>query len=243
MTCRAVLIIVTTSLVCGCHHDAPEETATETAVVVQVEPARSGPVREVIAASGVVTAAPGAELVVTAPEAARIAELPEGRRGSGQGWRPAGALRNSVADGRRRVQPCRDRAGASPCRKRQGGRLARRRIVRARGRRAKGSRGRRARVARGERGAGAGAERERRRQRAGEADGRPRDISWRRRQANAQPRRHGRARVERSDSPRDRSVAPRDRRGRSSGHARSDCGRRAGAHHRPWQPTNLSTRP
>ena len=44
---------------------------------MQVEAARSGPVREVIAATGVVTAAPGAELVVTAPEAARIVELPK----------------------------------------------------------------------------------------------------------------------------------------------------------------------
>lgn len=76
MTYRAVLTILTASLVCACHHDAPEETETATAVVVQIEAARSGPVREVIATSGVVTAAPGAELVVTAPEAARIAELP-----------------------------------------------------------------------------------------------------------------------------------------------------------------------
>ena len=73
-------------LVSACHHDAPEETATETAVVVQVEPAKSGPMREVIAATGVVTAAPGAELVVTAPEAARIAELP---KAEGDRVRPA----------------------------------------------------------------------------------------------------------------------------------------------------------
>jgi membrane fusion protein (multidrug efflux system) len=62
--------------IAGCHHDAPEETATETVVAVAVEPARIGSVRESIAASGVVTASPGGELVVTAPEAARIAELP-----------------------------------------------------------------------------------------------------------------------------------------------------------------------
>lgn len=76
MTYRAVLIIVTASLVCACHRDAPEETETATAVAVLVEAARSGPVREVIATSGVVTAAPGAELAVTAPEAARIVEIP-----------------------------------------------------------------------------------------------------------------------------------------------------------------------
>jgi RND family efflux transporter MFP subunit len=65
------------TLLGGCRHEAPEETATETPVSVQVEPARRGPIREVIAASGLVTAAPGAELTVTAPEAARIAELPK----------------------------------------------------------------------------------------------------------------------------------------------------------------------
>jgi RND family efflux transporter MFP subunit len=84
-----VLTIVAAFLVCGCHHDAPEQTETETPVLVQVEPAKSGPIREVIAASGVVTAAPGAELVVTAPEAARIAELP---RAEGEKVRPGDLL-------------------------------------------------------------------------------------------------------------------------------------------------------
>lgn len=65
------------SLVCACRHEAPEETETQTPVAVEVESARSGPIREVIAAAGVVTAAPGAELTVTAPETARIAELPK----------------------------------------------------------------------------------------------------------------------------------------------------------------------
>lgn len=61
----------------GCHQTAPEETVTETPVAVEVTPARTGAIREVISATGVVTAAPGAELVVTAPEAARIVELPK----------------------------------------------------------------------------------------------------------------------------------------------------------------------
>ena len=64
-------------LAAGCHQAAPEETATETPVAVVVAAAHTGPVREVISATGVVTAAPGAELVVTAPEAARIMELPK----------------------------------------------------------------------------------------------------------------------------------------------------------------------
>ena len=70
-------LLAALSLLCACRHEAPEETETETPVAVQVEPARSGPIREVIAATGLVTAAPGAEFTVTAPEAARIAELPK----------------------------------------------------------------------------------------------------------------------------------------------------------------------
>jgi RND family efflux transporter MFP subunit len=61
----------------ACHHEAPEETETQTPVAVAVDVAKTGPVREVIAASGTITAAPGAELLVTAPEAARIVEMPK----------------------------------------------------------------------------------------------------------------------------------------------------------------------
>jgi RND family efflux transporter MFP subunit len=78
MTYRAVVpAIGILCVVSACHHNAPEETETESPVLVQVEQARSGPVREVMSATGMVTAAPGAELVVTAPEAARIVELPK----------------------------------------------------------------------------------------------------------------------------------------------------------------------
>jgi RND family efflux transporter MFP subunit len=76
MRFRAVLTIAAAVVLCACHHSAPEETETATAVAVEVAAARSGPIREVIGASGIVTAAPGAELVVTAPEGARIVELP-----------------------------------------------------------------------------------------------------------------------------------------------------------------------
>jgi RND family efflux transporter MFP subunit len=61
----------------ACHKAAPDETATETAVAVEVEPAKTGAVREVFGATGLVTAAPGAELIVTAPDSARIAEMPK----------------------------------------------------------------------------------------------------------------------------------------------------------------------
>ena len=64
-------------LLTGCHKAAPDETATETAVAVEVEPAKTGAVREVFAATGLVTAAPGGDLIVTAPDSARIAEMPK----------------------------------------------------------------------------------------------------------------------------------------------------------------------
>lgn len=65
-------------LLSGCHEAAPDEAVTETAVAVKVEPVTVGSIREEISATGLVTAAPGAELTVTAPEAARIAALPKG---------------------------------------------------------------------------------------------------------------------------------------------------------------------
>jgi len=61
----------------ACHRASPDETAAETAVTVAVESARTGTIREEIAATGIVTPPPGGELIVTAPEAARIAELPK----------------------------------------------------------------------------------------------------------------------------------------------------------------------
>jgi RND family efflux transporter MFP subunit len=64
-------------LAAACPQAAPDETVTETPVAVSVEEARTAGIREVIAAIGVVSAAPGAELTVTTPEPARIAELPK----------------------------------------------------------------------------------------------------------------------------------------------------------------------
>lgn len=73
----------------ACHRAAPDETVTDTAVAVEIDTARTGPIREVIAATGIVTAPPGGELVVTAPEPARIVELP---RGEGDRVRPGDLL-------------------------------------------------------------------------------------------------------------------------------------------------------
>lgn len=62
----------------GCSGAAPEVVESETPVPVVTEPAGLGTIRAVIHATGTVTAAPGAELIVVAPEPARIAELPKG---------------------------------------------------------------------------------------------------------------------------------------------------------------------
>ena len=54
----------------------PEEVESETVVPVKVEPAQTGDIRAVLHATGTVAPAPGAELIVIAPEPARIAEVP-----------------------------------------------------------------------------------------------------------------------------------------------------------------------
>jgi RND family efflux transporter MFP subunit len=64
-------------LIAACSHSAPEEVESETVVPVTTEPAQRGTIRAVIHATGIVTPAPGADLVVIAPEAAKIAEIPK----------------------------------------------------------------------------------------------------------------------------------------------------------------------
>ena len=83
MTCarsRTVVLALATfaalAPLASCGPEAPEEVASVTVVPVEVEPAQRGDIRAVVRATGLVTAAPGAELLVVAPEAARIAELP-----------------------------------------------------------------------------------------------------------------------------------------------------------------------
>ena len=65
-------------LAAGCGRETPEEVETETVVPVTAEAAQIGNIRAVIHATGTVTPAPGAELVVVAPEPARVAEMPKG---------------------------------------------------------------------------------------------------------------------------------------------------------------------
>jgi len=61
----------------ACRPAAEEAVETAEAVPVSVATATAGPIRPVVAATGVVQAAPGAELLVVPPQEARIAALPK----------------------------------------------------------------------------------------------------------------------------------------------------------------------
>jgi RND family efflux transporter MFP subunit len=71
-----------TSVACG--KQTPEEVESEAVVPVRTAAAEKGTIRGLVHATGLVTPAPGAELVVTAPEGARIAEIPRGEGDSVQ---------------------------------------------------------------------------------------------------------------------------------------------------------------
>jgi RND family efflux transporter MFP subunit len=61
----------------ACHRDAPEEVDSETIVPVTAVAADTGSITAEVHATGLVAPAPGAELQVIAPEAARIVEMPK----------------------------------------------------------------------------------------------------------------------------------------------------------------------
>jgi RND family efflux transporter MFP subunit len=65
------------ALVAGCSRQAPEEVESQAVVPVTTAPATVGDLHGIVHANGLVTPAPGAELVVSAPETARIAEIPK----------------------------------------------------------------------------------------------------------------------------------------------------------------------
>jgi RND family efflux transporter MFP subunit len=73
----ALLVIVCLVLSVACQRDAPEEVESETVVPVTVMPAETGSITAEARATGIVAPAPGAELLVIAPEAARIVEIPK----------------------------------------------------------------------------------------------------------------------------------------------------------------------
>jgi len=79
MTCRFLLAIAACTALssAACTKDAPEEVESETVVTVTAMPAQVGNITAVVRATGIVTPAPGAELIVIAPEAARIVDMPK----------------------------------------------------------------------------------------------------------------------------------------------------------------------
>src|SRR5262245_8086033 len=73
---RMVLCLCLIAIGSGCSTQPAEEVETATAVTVTAATAERGTIRGVVHATGVVSPAPDAELVVVAPEAARIAAIP-----------------------------------------------------------------------------------------------------------------------------------------------------------------------
>ena len=61
----------------SCSHESPDEVESEAPVPVSTAVAETGSITGVSRVTGVVTPAPGADLVVVAPEAARILEIPK----------------------------------------------------------------------------------------------------------------------------------------------------------------------
>src|SRR5262245_22408683 len=61
----------------ACSHKTLEKAETEAAVPVSVDTAVVGTIESTVNATGMVQPAPGADWTITAPEAARIAELPK----------------------------------------------------------------------------------------------------------------------------------------------------------------------
>ena len=73
----AVMLAALAILVGACAADSKEEFETSEKVIVTVEPARLGAIRESFRFTGMVKPVAGAELLVTAPQSARIIEMPK----------------------------------------------------------------------------------------------------------------------------------------------------------------------
>jgi RND family efflux transporter MFP subunit len=79
MITRAPALLAIAGLVfsVACQRDAPEEVESQTVVPVTAMPAETGSITAEARATGIVVPAPGAELLVIAPEPARIVEIPK----------------------------------------------------------------------------------------------------------------------------------------------------------------------
>lgn len=73
---RSLACLLSLAAMAGCQRPSVEEVETTAVVPVVVETARVGLLQERISVTGIVAAAPGAEMLVVAPAAARIAHLP-----------------------------------------------------------------------------------------------------------------------------------------------------------------------
>jgi RND family efflux transporter MFP subunit len=78
MTTRLAGLVACAALaLVSCSHEAPDEVESEAPVPVTTAMAETGSITGVSRVAGVVAPAPGADLVVVAPEAARILEIPK----------------------------------------------------------------------------------------------------------------------------------------------------------------------
>lgn len=77
ITRAAVTGLVLLVSIAACSRDTVEEVTSDTVVPVTTEAAAVGTIRATLTVTGTVTAAPGADLLVIAPEPARIAEIPK----------------------------------------------------------------------------------------------------------------------------------------------------------------------
>src|SRR5215212_4865670 len=74
---RLALLLILAVLTSGCSATSVEEVETSAASAVKTLAMAPHTVEGVVAATGMVAAAPGADWTITAPEAGRIAELPK----------------------------------------------------------------------------------------------------------------------------------------------------------------------
>src|SRR5262245_12315676 len=73
----AIALLLTSALALhGCREESDETFETSDKVVVTVQPARQGTIRDTLRLTGTVTPAAGAELLIAAPGSARILEMP-----------------------------------------------------------------------------------------------------------------------------------------------------------------------
>lgn len=75
MKCWRLGVIVIAFAVAACSKQTAEETESEAPVPVKLEEARTGSIRAVLHATGIINPAPEGEMIVIAPEAGRIIEI------------------------------------------------------------------------------------------------------------------------------------------------------------------------